>query len=55
VLIAKHAGESYLLPQMASRHGLVAAAACTGKTVAPQVLAEARGVQPRPRALALAS
>ena len=42
LLIAKGAGaESRLLPQMANRHGLVAGATGTGKTVTLQVLAEA--------------
>jgi hypothetical protein len=31
----------YLLPQMANRHGLVAGATGTGKTVTLQVMAEA--------------
>ncbi len=43
LLIAKEAGgtELLLLPQMANRHGLVAGATGTGKTVTLQVLAEA--------------
>ena len=41
LLIAKNAAELHLLPQMASRHGLVAGATGTGKTVTLQVLAEA--------------
>ena len=41
LLIAKNAAELYLLPGMASRHGLVAGATGTGKTVTLQVLAEA--------------
>ena len=43
LLIAKEAGgaELRLLPQMANRHGLVAGATGTGKTVTLQVLAEA--------------
>ena len=30
----------YLLPSMANRHGLIAGATCTGKTVSLKVLAE---------------
>jgi hypothetical protein len=41
LLIAKNAAELHLLPGMASRHGLVAGATGTGKTVTLQVLAEA--------------
>ena len=41
LLIAKNAAELSLLPGMASRHGLVAGATGTGKTVTLQVLAEA--------------
>ena len=41
LLIAKGATELRLLPHMASRHGLVAGATGTGKTVTLQVLAEA--------------
>jgi DNA helicase HerA-like ATPase len=41
LLIAKGAAELRLLPQMASRHGLVAGATGTGKTVTLQVMAEA--------------
>lgn len=41
ILIAKAASsELYLLPQMANRHGLIAGATGTGKTVTLQVLAE---------------
>jgi hypothetical protein len=41
LLIAKNAADLFLLPGMASRHGLVAGATGTGKTVTLQVLAEA--------------
>jgi DNA helicase HerA-like ATPase len=41
LLIAKGQDELYLLPQMANRHGLVAGATGTGKTVTLQVMAEA--------------
>jgi uncharacterized protein len=47
ILVAKNKAEYYLLPQMANRHGLIAGATGTGKTVTLQVLAEnfsARGV-----------
>ena len=40
ILVAKGDEESYLLPQMASRHGLIAGATGTGKTVTLQKLAE---------------
>lgn len=40
LLIAKGQKELWLLPQMANRHGLVAGATGTGKTVTLQVLAE---------------
>jgi DNA helicase HerA-like ATPase len=41
LLIAKGESELYLLPAMANRHGLVAGATGTGKTVTLQVMAEA--------------
>ncbi len=41
LLIAKSSEELYLLPAMANRHGLVAGATGTGKTVTLQVMAEA--------------
>ena len=41
LLIAKSKEPQYLLPQMANRHGLVAGATGTGKTVTLQVMAEA--------------
>ena len=41
MLIAKSKEAQYLLPQMANRHGLVAGATGTGKTVTLQVMAEA--------------
>jgi len=47
ILVAKGDSELYLLPQMANRHGLIAGATGTGKTITLQVLAEsfsARGV-----------
>ncbi len=47
ILIAKSDQPIYLLPQMANRHGLIAGATGTGKTVTLQTLAEnfsARGV-----------
>src|SRR5512140_2754083 len=40
ILIAKGEIELYLLPQMANRHGLIAGATGTGKTISLQVLAE---------------
>ena len=47
ILVAKSQSELFLLPQMANRHGLIAGATGTGKTITLQVLAEnfsARGV-----------
>ncbi|MFZ5724570.1 MAG: helicase HerA-like domain-containing protein [Pseudomonadota bacterium] len=48
ILLARHAGNStHLLPAMANRHGLIAGATGTGKTISLRVLAEAfsrRGV-----------
>jgi len=41
LLIAKSTEPQYLLPRMANRHGLVAGATGTGKTVTLQVMAEA--------------
>ena len=41
LLIAKGDDELYLLPAMANRHGLIAGATGTGKTVTLQVMAEA--------------
>jgi len=41
LLIAQSADPRYLLPKMANRHGLVAGATGTGKTVTLQVMAEA--------------
>ena len=41
LLIAKSSDDLYLLPAMANRHGLVAGATGTGKTVTLQVMAEA--------------
>jgi uncharacterized protein len=41
ILVAKARSDLYLLPQMANRHGLIAGATGTGKTVTLQVLAEA--------------
>lgn len=40
ILVAKGEVECYLLPKMANRHGLIAGATGTGKTVTLQVLAE---------------
>lgn len=40
ILVAQGETELYLLPQMANRHGLIAGATGTGKTVSLQVLAE---------------
>jgi type IV secretory pathway VirB4 component len=41
ILVAKTGGntELHLLPQMANRHGLIAGATGTGKTISLQVLA----------------
>jgi DNA helicase HerA-like ATPase len=41
LLIAQGSAPLYLLPKMANRHGLVAGATGTGKTVTLQVMAEA--------------
>src|SRR2546421_8748780 len=40
ILVAKAETELFLLPQMANRHGLIAGATGTGKTVTLQVMAE---------------
>src|SRR5829696_5866678 len=40
ILVAKAKGGIFLLPQMANRHGLIAGATGTGKTITLQVLAE---------------
>jgi hypothetical protein len=40
ILVAKGEHDLYLLPQMANRHGLIAGATGTGKTVSLQALAE---------------
>jgi hypothetical protein len=40
ILVAKGPSELFLLPQMANRHGLIAGATGTGKTVTLQMLAE---------------
>src|SRR6516225_8919491 len=40
ILLAKGESELFLLPKMANRHGLVAGATGTGKTVTLQTLAE---------------
>jgi uncharacterized protein len=40
ILIARNQSEIFLLPEMANRHGLIAGATGTGKTVTLQVLAE---------------
>src|SRR5262249_50301464 len=40
ILIARRDGDSYLLPKMTNRHGLVTGATGTGKTVTLQRLAE---------------
>ncbi len=40
ILIAKNKADIFLLPQMANRHGLIAGATGTGKTVTLQLLAE---------------
>src|SRR5688572_25964402 len=47
ILVAKSEFELFLLPEMGNRHGLIAGATGTGKTVTLQVIAEnfsARGV-----------
>src|SRR6516162_8894731 len=41
ILVAKGGSPLYLLPQLANRHGLIAGATGTGKTVTLQRLAEA--------------
>ena len=45
ILVAKGETELFLLPQMANRHGLIAGATGTGKTVSLQVLAEGLSLQ----------
>jgi DNA helicase HerA-like ATPase len=40
ILIAKGEGEIFFFPKMANRHGLIAGATGTGKTVSLRVLAE---------------
>src|SRR5678816_2012654 len=40
ILVARNKTDSFLLPQMANRHGLIAGATGTGKTITLQVLAE---------------
>ncbi|HEX8992745.1 MAG TPA: helicase HerA-like domain-containing protein [Anaerolineales bacterium] len=40
ILVARGETDLYLLPQMANRHGLIAGATGTGKTISLQVLAE---------------
>ena len=46
ILIAKNTdSSSYLLPKMANRHGLIAGATGTGKTVTLQTLAEGFSAQ----------
>ncbi|MCS7034279.1 MAG: DUF853 domain-containing protein, partial [Phycisphaerae bacterium] len=40
ILLARNQSDLFLLPQMANRHGLIAGATGTGKTVTLQVLAE---------------
>jgi DNA double-strand break repair helicase HerA and related ATPase len=40
ILIGKGQSEIFLLPEMANRHGLIAGATGTGKTVTLQVIAE---------------
>ena len=40
LLVAKNRQELYLLPKMANRHGLIAGATGTGKTITLQVMAE---------------
>jgi DNA helicase HerA-like ATPase len=52
ILVAKGAGESFLLPAMANRHGLIAGATGTGKTVTLQTLAESLSAQGVPIFLA---
>src|SRR5215212_5791799 len=41
ILIAKDSEEIYLLPKMSNRHGLIAGATGTGKSVTLRVMAEA--------------
>src|ERR1044071_4761369 len=43
ILIAKDSEDIYLLPKMANRHGLIAGATGTGKSVTLRVMAEAFG------------
>ena len=40
ILVGKGENELFILPKMANRHGLIAGATGTGKTVTLQVLAE---------------
>ena len=52
ILIAKASAGIFLLPQMANRHGLIAGATGTGKTITLQVLAESFSAQGVPVFLA---
>src|SRR5262245_31111196 len=45
ILVAKSKAELFLLPQMANRHGLIAGATGTGKTITLQLLAESFSAQ----------
>ena len=40
ILVGKGEREAYILPQMANRHGLIAGATGTGKTITLKVMAE---------------
>ena len=52
ILVAKSASDIFLLPQMANRHGLIAGATGTGKTITLQVLAENFSAQGVPVSMA---
>jgi DNA helicase HerA-like ATPase len=52
ILVSKNGEDSYLLPRMANRHGLIAGATGTGKTVTLQKLAESFSARGTPVFLA---
>src|SRR5512133_2889201 len=52
ILLARNKSDIFLLPAMANRHGLIAGATGTGKTVTLQTLAEAFSAQGVPVFLA---
>ena len=40
ILVGRGTADAYILPQMANRHGLIAGATGTGKTITLKVMAE---------------